>query len=197
MYDIFSKRFADAGFPIKIAKGTPVLLSYQWKHIEKLSRKFQEWGLSIEEVAVYVQIVVSKLSTLPPAQRTIQNVAKNDMIQFCADELERRKDNQSDLIQKIENINNWLISMSGSTREEQIAFLSRRHKPGALPNIVLYYQQGKLSQQFFAFSNVCRKVLMFLNQAERCLCPTDALLNFVSEYKLRQFKPAIKSILGE
>lgn len=195
IFEICQKHFTNVGLPLKPAKGTPLKLSYIWKHIKTLTNKFNEWELSLEEVDAYVKIAANKIVTLPSKQQSLQHIVKYDMLEYCHNELIRQKDDCSDLIIQMQNMHNWLKSVAGLNLVDH---LIKRHKPGALSNIIVYYQQGMLSKQYIAFSKLCRKALFIINQqntVERNFCPDDAALNFIMNYKFVDFSVSIKKIL--
>lgn len=200
VYKICQNHFAIAGIPLKLAKGTPLELSYIWKHIQRLTNKFVEWNFTIDEIDAYIKIVAHKLSMMPPKQRSIQNAIKNDMLEYCYSELKRQKDDIGNLVEQIERTHNWLISIAGADTHLQVSHLTKRHKPGSLPNIVLYFQQGRLSKQYIAFSGPCREALNVIgrqNTVERNFCPTDTALHFITQYKFKNLTPAIRKVIGD
>lgn len=198
VYEICNNHFTNIGLPLKPAKGTPLKLSYLWKHVVKLTDKFIEWEFTLDEIDAYMKIVAHRLNQFPPRQRTLQNAIKADMLEYCYKELKRQSTDQDDLITKISLMKDWLVDTAGPDPESQVSHLTKRHKQGALPNLIVYYQQGRLNKAFIAFSAVCREALRIIgtrNPVERSFCPNDAALHFTTHYKLKDQATQIRTLL--
>lgn len=200
VYEICNKHFTNIGLPLVPAKGTPLKLSYIWKHVKRLTAKFIEWDFTLDEINAYLRIVATRIKKLPPRQQSLQNAIKNDMLEFCYRELKRESELNTDLVSKLRSIHQWFNSVAGSDRQSQILHLTRRHKPGALPNIVVYYQQGRLNKQYIAFSSVCREALNTIgsqSQTERSFCPSDAALQYMTQYQYKNQTHVFRNILEQ
>lgn len=198
VYEICNRHFTNIGLPLHPAKGTPLKLSYLWKHVKRLTDKFIEWEFTTDEIDAYMKIVAHRISLLPPRQQSLQNAIKADMLEFCYRELQRQANDQNDLIVKLHDMHDWLVNIAGPDRKAQISHLTKRHKQGALPNLIVYYQQGRLNKAFIAFSTTCREALNIIgdrNPVERSFCPNDAALHFLTHYKLRDHATQIRTLL--
>jgi hypothetical protein len=198
VYQICETHFLNAGISLKPAKGTPLKLSYIWKHVKTLTNKFNEWEFSADEIDAYIRIVSNRLSTLPPRQRSIQFAVKAEMLEYCNEELERQQEDGIHLLDQIKRSHKWFQSVAGTDFQSQVDHLTQRYKPGALPNVVVYYQQGRLSKQYIAFSKSCRQALLIIGQqdiSERSFCPNDAALHFITDYKLINHSVSIRQAL--
>lgn len=176
-------------------KNTPLKLSYVWKNIEKLTKKMIEWKFSREEADKYIEIVSQRIKAQPSKTKNMQVALREEMLQYCYKQLTERKEAEDDLILKISKSHQYLKSVSNG---DIARHLMSRHKPGALPNIVLYYQRSILCKQYLAFSDECKKVLsamMSMNPSERSFLPTDANLQYISMYQYKSKSTQIKSIL--
>ena len=198
VYEICNKHFTNIGIPLHPAKGTPLKLSYLWKHVTRLTNKFTEWGFTVEEIDAYMKIVASKIAMLPPRQQSLQNAIKTDMLEFCYRELKQQAADQDDLLVKLQRMHTWLVNIAGQDRQAQISHLTKRHKHGALPNLIVYYQQGRLNKAYIAFSVTCRQALSIIgnrNPVERSFCPNDAALYLLTHYQLKDHATQIRSLL--
>lgn len=194
------ERFAIEGIPLKIAKNTPLEFTYTWKHVQRLTKKFIEWQFTLDDIDAYIKIVAKKLNTLPPRQRSLQNVVKNDMMEYCYAELRQQQASNINIMEQFYQAHDWFISTLGTDINEQVLHLTKRYKPGALPNIVLYFQQGRLSKQYIAFSRACRVALNIIGNrsaTERNFCPSDTALHYITHYKFKSHTTTIRQILGE
>lgn len=199
VFAICQRHFSDVGLPLRPAKGTPLKLSYIWKHVQKLTKRFSEWDFSAEEIDAYIRIVAYKISRLPPRQQSLQNAVRADMLDFCYDELQRQAESVDELQIEFQQVHAWFKSTCGNDHDTQLTHLLRRHRPGALPNIIVYFQQGQLSKAYIAFSQVCREALNVIaihNPTERQFCANDAALHYITHYKFKPQASSIKKILG-
>lgn len=200
VYEICQRHFTNVGLPLRPAKGTPLKLSYIWKHVQKLTKKFVEWDFTSDEIDAYIRIAAHRISRLPPRQQSLQNVVKADMLDFCYDELQRQQTSIDELQVEFHQVHEWFKATCGTDAQSQLTHLLRRHKAGALPNIIVYFQQGQLSKAYIAFSSVCREALNVIahhHPDERKFCASNAALHYMTHYKFKAQSSSIKQILGE
>lgn len=154
-----------------------------------------EWKFSRDEADKYIEIISHKIRSQPSKTKNMQVALKEEMLQYCYKQLTERKEAEDDLLLQISKSHQYLKSVSNG---DIVKHLISRHKPGALPNIVLYYQRSILCKQYLAFSDECKKALSIIvstNPSERSFLPTDANLQYISLYQYKSKSTQIKSIL--
>ena len=122
------------------------------------------------------------------------------MLDHCYNELKRQQDSLDELQIEFQQVHEWFLKTCGTDAHSQLTHLLKRHKAGALPNIIVYFQQGQLSKAYIAFSSVCREALNVIaihNPTERQFCANDAALHYMTHYKLKSQATSIKQVLGE
>jgi len=196
-YDLFTKHFRNTHIPIKPPKNTPLKLSYLWKNIEKLTNKFKEWNFTIGECDKYIEIMSSYVINQHKSGKICNRIVlSNMMLEYCYNAISEQKSNEDDLIRTIVSSHDFIRSIGVS---DIAAHMASRHKPGALPNIVLYYQQGLINVQYIAFSQECKKALSMIlsrSSSDRSFIPSDATLQYIANYQLRSRSTQIRSIIN-
>lgn len=184
-------------------KHTPLKFSYLWKNVENLTNKMNKWGFDVGEAEKYIELMSSRVKTQYDSLRNSKKmpnysriIFSDNMLEYCYKQLTNKQQIDDDLLKRIIENHKFLLSVCGN---DITSHLTSRHKPGALSNIVLYYQQNLLCKQYIAFSSNCRKainIIMSKNPSERTLLPSDAVLQYIVSYEQITKSSQIRSIVS-
>lgn len=195
VYEICKRHFEKANIVLRFPKNTPPHLTYQWRSIKSVTKKFQEWNFTPSEIDLFIGVAISKSDQFRIKGLNILN--DSDILDKCYEEVKNLDAIENQDITLLRHSHQWLYKqLRGAPAVDHL--ISRR-KPGALTNIVTYYQSGLLIKLYLAFSKPCCVALELLSQRcpeERKLCPNNATLHYTRRYQHQEIIPQIREIFG-
>lgn len=195
VYETCKRHFEKANISLRFPKNTPPHLTYQWRSIATATRKFNEWNFTPEEIDLFISVAIKKSESFRIKGLNILN--DSDIMDKCYDEVKSLASLENQDIVMLRNIHKWLYKQSRGA--PLVDHLISRRKPGALTNVVTYYQSGSLVKLYLAFSKPCCVALEILSTKcpdERKLCPNNATLFYTRRYQNQSIIPQIREIFG-
>jgi len=156
--DVFSKYGIGVGFD----SGTNPRKTYQWRYLVHFAQKIDEWQLDDDTAMQLVEAMLEYSKKNGKLRRGLSILSSGKILDIGYKHL-MEKQKFDDLAVARLRSNAKFFAGAGDP-------CARAHR-AALPNIVMWYMQGKLSAQFIAVSKKCRRALSTLNAFERGLLP--------------------------
>lgn len=195
VYDLCKKHFEKVNVVLKFPKNTPPQLSYQWRSIVSITKKFTEWNFTPEEANIFIGVAINKSHDCRHRGLTILN--DSDVMDQCYTQVKTLESQECQSVSVIRNCHEWLHKQSRNS--PLVDHLMCRRKPGALTNIVTYFESGKLLKLYLAFSkpcNVALELLTYKHPDERKMCPNLGSLLYTRRNQSQDILPQIREILG-
>lgn len=195
VYDLCKKHFEKVNVILKFPKGTPPHLTYQWRSISTITKKFTDWNFTLEEVDLFIGVVISKSRGFEHKGLTILN--DSNVLEECYEQVKILESREHQSIKVLRNCHECLYKQSKNGL--LVDCLISRRKPGALTNIVTYFESGKLVKLYLAFSRPCIVALELLGHKhpdERKMCPSVGSLLYTRRCQSQDIIPQVREILG-
>jgi len=202
VYVICKIQFTNYGIHVGFPKNTPPHLTYQWRTIKSITKKFIEWEFDTDDITLFMRVAASKLKNNNNTRKGVNVLFDKDLLDRCKETIEEMVAIEKQTGEHIKQTHDFITIAANRNPLHQgrvDKHLLTRNKPGAMSNIVAYYQSGRLSKTYLAFSIACNEALNRLEVShnhERLLCPSQSALYYTRTYHLKNLKLIMRQTLG-
>ncbi len=151
----FHDWFADAyrrvtGRRISFPSNTDPTKTYQYRSVKKFAERVAEWNISDGAVKFLIEEVIKYSKEQRLLSRGVAVLNKADLLEECYGRMQNYMEQFSQLLTEI------AANHAFFQENKHNALTSRR---GGYPNFVLWYQSGKLSEEYLALSKTCLRLI--------------------------------------
>lgn len=196
-----------AGRRISLPAGTDPTKTYQWRYMEVLAQKFEEWEFDDPLRKEFIDAAVRYAKERKLLSKGLAIFLQKNLLQECYRSLKERANKDDDALAILRRTKAWLdnqlaLAQEHGTCEDLAELLTTRDGIGAYPNIIRWFQGGQLPEVYLAISRSCGIALARLSRQrseERALLPTDARLFLTRTSVLREarVKFEVRNILSD
>lgn len=188
------------GIRIDFPKHTDPRKTYQWRYLEKIASKFEEWDFDPSTSKRFIEVAVAKSKSNGTLRKGLAALHQKNMIEICLAEIDYQAENDKQLLSNITRSKRWLDQKTAG--KNVVNMLLRRPEKDAFLNITSWYQSKKLTDIFIALSKSCYRSLRKIQETDKIeskmLPSMGQLYNVRKQFvKDKATVAAAKNILGE
>lgn len=175
-----------------IPKNTPIEKSYQWRYIQKFLNNMEDVNWETVKKIIYFAIEYAKEhQNRTMLSRGLWILTKNDIVDIAYKKALEEYNSKTQEINRIKESYKF-------AKNNNFDFLSCK-VDGGFPNIILWYEQGYISDTYIAMSESCRKTILELDKTDLAMLPSRESL---SKRRIKclidnSMKKLIKNIMRE
>jgi len=194
-----SDAYLQHGIRLKLPANTDPATTYQWRYAKAIANKFEEWGFDDATSQKFIQVAVNHCKRAGVIHKGLASLHQANMLSVCLAQMKKRSDSNTQSIDSIKGIHQWLSRRIGVDALKGLLHRSDTHE---LCNIVKWYKANRISRLYLALSRPCLKsldILKHTNQEERDLLPSKPSLFLLRSEFLEEANnvQSVKQILGE
>lgn len=189
-----------AGRRLNLPKDTDHTKTYQWRYMEALQRRFEQWEFDDQLCVAFIDVAVRYAKERRLLGKGLSIFLQGNILDECHASLRNQARKDDDVLAILRRTKQWLDQQACGG--DLVALLSERDGIGAYPNIVRWYDGGQLPEIYLAISRSCGIVTARLAKShpgERALLPKDARLFLARNAILRgaRVKSDVHNILQD
>lgn len=194
-FKYLQKAFKNANIRIKFPKDTDPTKTYTWRYLKHFAEKVDEWGVSDETAYKLIDAITDYSKKHKLLNRGVSILASDKILEIGYEAIKGQVQMEDNIYHKLGLDRKIIESINGS----KVTMLLKREPEKALPNIVKWYTQGKLSTLYIALSKSCGAAMASLNSFERSFLPPIGELLDIKQKCLKNaiVKNKIKFIFGD
>lgn len=195
VYDWFRSAMAKSGRKINCSKTTDFTKTYQYRWIKTFVEKCNQLNLDEKTVKYLIYDMVDYAKRNDLLSKGTQILLMSNLVDICHHSLKTLIAEEHELIREILYCHRFLVDQAGGKDIQVQMLISTTNR---VPNILLWFDQGRLTNNYLALSSVCLKALQLLESHHRSMFPSNFdLLKLYSHIMLDQnLGDKIESIMG-
>lgn len=159
----FQAMMAKAGRKIAFPKDTDPVKTYQYRSIKKFVDQAEKWNLSNEMIVQMLYSVVKHAKRHRLLHKGTALLNMQDVIRISYQELEKSKSQREDLLEELVRCHRFMQVHRGEINDQR----------GKIPNVIRWYQMGKITPSYLALSKLCVRAISMVPEDQRYDIPTS------------------------
>ena len=155
-------KFSEVGFRISFPKDTDPKKTYKWRYLEHFVRKVDEWEISDDTACQIIGAMVDHAANKKQLKKGLSLLASDQILEIGYKSIRRKQVDSKNLV---ETIKKDVQTVHGQDPLGKTA-------PRALPNVVKWHIQNKVSDLYLTVSKSCRRAISELDEVERDMLPS-------------------------
>ena len=152
--DIYKEYHFDLRFP----KSRDVKKTYQYRYLLAICKKFHAWGLEIHEVQRFLRIAINNSFKHKTIKKGLSALHQKNLLEISYEQLISTNANKKQASSAADMVLEYLTKFCGI--ETPSTVLRRRENIKSNMVITNLYQAGKISVEFMAINDICRKIVI-------------------------------------
>lgn len=186
VYGWCATAYLQHGIKIAFPANTDPRKTYQWRYLNSLVNKLNEWEFDDETSKKFIAIAVSQAKQKKVLNKGLACFLQSNLLDICYRKLTAQAKEDCSKLDALKQMKTWFDLQTGD--KDPLRCLLHRSSPRAFSNIVMWHQSNRISPLFIALSKSCSKAVFQLqsNDIESNLLPSLSTLyltrvNFLSE----------------
>ncbi len=198
IFDIFrycQRSFSRYGVSLSFPNNTDPKKTYKWRYLEGFLVKTKQLELSLKTAYRLIDAMVDYAHINKQLHsRGLAILSSASMLDIGYNSIKKEVNRDADLVMIIDRDLKFL-----SAYNDRLAALIHRENKTAVPNLIKWHMQGKLSTTFIAISKSCQIAIHKLSSMERLMLPKRVALYGVQRQCIANatLKHRLKSMLGD
>lgn len=180
LWEICQQAYLRHGRKLSFPAHTDPEKTYQWRYLNALALKFDEWNFDNQTIEKFIDIAVRHTKQVGILHKGLSALHQRNLLELCYETLLQEESSSNQLLDSLKLCKRWLTEQVDG--RDPVKILLKRQTVDASPNLVVWYQANKITELFIALSKSCYKSLRILeNQKvdEMILLPKTAALYWV------------------
>lgn len=193
---------------VQLPKDTDPTKTYQWRYMEALTRKFQEWDFGETQRKSFIEIAVQYAARNKLTNKGLSIFMQSNLLDICLEETRKRDGGKRDIVGVITRTHAWLMVELENYRQKSksradkslVDMLLHSETMGGYSNLVRWFQDGHLPEQYLVLSRACGICIGRLaGSVDRSLLPKDSKLFMLRMALLNDnaIKFSVRNILND
>jgi hypothetical protein len=178
------------GRHVAFPSNTDPTKTYQYRSVKKFADKVLELGISDVAIRFLIDEIIKYSKEQNLLSRGVAVLNKSDLLEECYRRIQKYMEQSDQLVADVRASHTFFHKNHG------FAHIARR---GGYSNLVLWYQSGRLCEEFVALSKSCLRLVGLLPPNERSKIPdlTDLLLVRRRCLNSEIVRDKLREVLGE
>jgi hypothetical protein len=163
------------GIKMNFPKHTDPKKTYQWRYLEKIATKFDEWEFDDQTARKFIDIAVKNSKSAGTLRKGLAALHQKNMLEICYKELGSDTDSNNQWIDSLSRSRAWVLKQTKG--KDPVAIMLKRPSRGSFTNLTIWHQSNKVSSLYISLSKTCYRALAKLksiDEHERKLLPSQA-----------------------
>jgi hypothetical protein len=150
--------YKEYNFDLRFPKSRDVKKTYQYRYLLAICKKFTAWGLDGNEVKRFLRIAINNSFKHKTIKKGLSALHQKNLLEISYEQLISASTDKKQAASTAEMVLAYLVKFCGIEAPESV--LRRRENIRSNMVITNLYQAGKISVEFMAVNDICRKIVI-------------------------------------
>lgn len=166
LFKYCQKAFASEGYTLSFPANTDPKTTYKWRYLKDFSQRIDKLEISDQTTYQLILAIVKYAKSKKQLRRGLSILLSDKLFELGYEAIEQKQQAEGSILSRVKKDKVFMESF-----DDPLEQLTKIKKEGGLPNIVLWYIQGRLSIAYLALSKKCSMAMRSLNKEHRSLLP--------------------------
>ena len=163
LWETCQQAYLRNGRKLQLPPNTDPTKTYQWRYLNAMMQKFDEWEFDNDMIEKFVDIAVRHAKEVGILCKGLAALHQKNLLEICYKTLQQEVDTSNQRLESLRVIKRWLQQQIG--KKDLFRTLLKRTNVDSAPNIILWYQANKISELYMALSKSCYNALLTLEKS--------------------------------